>query len=115
MAEQRTPYQQVRQIGYTIGRFGSVANLDEQSTAARKSFETLRRNVRRAQDVLKDYEMLAMEEGTLKQAQLLPKAVKALHTVREGLLKASEYELVGAVEVAQISAEIDELVDRLHK
>ena len=115
MTEQRTPYQQLRQIDYAIGRFGSAANLDEQTTVARKSFEILRRNTRRALDTLKDYEMLELEEDNLKQAKVLPKAVKTLQTLRDSLLKASEYELVGAVDVALMSAEIDELIDRLGK
>jgi len=33
--------------------------------------------------------------------------------LRAGILKASEYDLVGAVDVAQISAQLDELIDRL--
>jgi hypothetical protein len=113
MAES-SPYQQLRQIGFTINRFGVAADLDMQSTAARRSFEALRRNIQRAQDVLKDYEMFELEEDTRKQAQLLPKAVKALQTLRDSLLKASEYDLIGAVDIAQISAEIDELADKLH-
>ena len=111
---ERTPYEQLRQIGFAINRFGAAADLDVQSTAARRSFEVLRRNVLRAQDMLKDYEMFELEDDTLKQAQLLPKVVKALQTLRDSLLKASEYELIGAVDVAQISAEVDELIDKLH-
>jgi hypothetical protein len=110
---ERTPYQQVRQIDFTIGRLGSAANLDEQSTVARKSFETLRRNARRSQDTLKDYEMFELEQDTAKQAKALPKAIHSLQTLRDSLLKASEYDLVGAVDVAQMSAEIDELISRL--
>lgn len=109
-----TPYQQLKQIGFALNRFGAAADLDAQSTAARRSFEALRRNVQRAQDILKDYEMFELEEDTFKQTQILPKAIKALQVLRDSLLKASEYDLIGAVDVAQISAEIDELVDKLH-
>lgn len=111
---ERTPYEQLRQIGFVINRIAIAADIDAQSSAARKSMDTLKRSVRRAQDVLKEYEMLAMEEDTLKQAQVLPKAVKALQIVRESILKASEYELIGAVDVGQICAEVDELIDKLH-
>jgi len=110
MSQHRTPYQQVRQIDYAIGRFGAAINLDEQSPAARKSFEILRRNSRRSLDVLKDYEMLELEEDILKQAKALPKAVKSLSVLRESLLKASEYDLISAIDVAQLSVEIDELI-----
>jgi hypothetical protein len=113
VAEQ-TPYQRLRQIGFAINRFGAAADLDAQSAPARRSFEALRRSVRRAQDMLKDYEMFELEEDTLKQARLLPETVKALQALRDNLLKASEYELIGAVDVGQISAEIDELIDKLH-
>lgn len=110
----RSPYEQLKQIGFAVNRFGAAADWDEQGTAARRSFEVLRRNVQRAQDVLKDYEMLELEEDTHKQAQLLPKVTKSLHTVRDSLLKVSEYELIGAIDVAQISVEIDELIDKFH-
>jgi hypothetical protein len=111
---ERNPYQQLRQIDYAINRFGMAANLDEQPNNARRAFDGLRQSARKSLAVLKDYEMLELEEDTRKQAALLPKAVKSLGSLRDSLLKASEYELVGAVDVAQMSAEIDELIDRLH-
>jgi hypothetical protein len=110
----RSPYEQLRQVGFAVNRFGAATDWDMQSAAARHSFEVLRRNVRRAQDVLKDYEMFELEEDIRKQAQLLPKVTKSLHSVRDSLLKVSEYELIGAVDVAQISVGIDELIDKYH-
>lgn len=111
---ERSPYEQLRQVGFSVNRFGAAVDWDMQSTAARRSFEGLRRNVQHAQDTLKDYEMFELEEDTAKQARLLPKAIKCLQAVRDSLLKVSEYDLIGAVDVAQISVEIDELIDKLH-
>jgi hypothetical protein len=111
---ERSPYQQIRQIDFAINRFGMDANLDSQSNVARRSFDALRRSSKASLAILKDYEMLELEEDTRKQMLALPKAVASLGKLRDSLLKASEYELVGAVDVAQMSAEIDELIDRLH-
>jgi hypothetical protein len=108
-----TPYQQLRQIGFSINRVGMSINQDGYGITERRAFEALRRNVRSAQDTLKDYEVTEIEEDLALQARLLPKAIKALERVRESLLKASEYDLIGAVDTAQISAELDELIDRL--
>jgi hypothetical protein len=110
---ERSPYQQLRQLGYAINRFGNDADLDRQPIQARRSFDVLKRNVRSAQDRLKDYENAEFEQDVKLQIQVLPKAVQALEKTRDSLLKASEFELVGAVDVAHISSELDELIRRL--
>jgi hypothetical protein len=110
----QTPYQQLRQIEASVNRFGNAIDRDAQTAASMRSFEALRRDVRLARDTLKDYEMFELEEDTRKQAKLLPQAIKSLEKVRASLLKASEYELISAIDVAQLSAELDELIDKLH-
>jgi hypothetical protein len=108
-----SPYQQLRRIDFTINGFALAADIDRRSSVERKAFEALRRNARAAQAILKDYEMSEAEEDTRLQLKLLPRAVNGLERMRESLLKASEYDLVGAVDVAQLSAQLDELIDRL--
>lgn len=81
--------------------------------AVHLAFESMQKRARAAQRVLKDYEMSESEEDTRAQLRILPKAVKGLEQLRESLLDASQYDLIGAVDVAQQSAQIDELIDRL--
>lgn len=68
---------------------------------------------RLTQHVLRDYELTTLDEDTAAQLRLLPKAVKSLETLRSYLLIASEYDLVGPVDVAQYSAGLDDLVEKL--
>jgi hypothetical protein len=108
-----SPYHRLKQIGYAINRFGNDADLDRQPAQARRSFDALKRNIRLAQDRLKDYEIAEFEQDVKLQDRVLPKAVQGLEKARESLLKASEYDLIGAVDVAHISSELDELIRRL--
>jgi hypothetical protein len=112
MVEQ-TPYQQLRNFESTVNRLGQAIDFDVHTTAGRRAFESLKREVRVARDMLKDYEMFELEEDLRKQAQLLPRAIKGLEKLRANLLKASEYDLIGAIDVAQLSAQLDELIDKL--
>jgi len=111
MAE-TTPYQQLRQLDFTIKRL-SISNGPDITTAAWRSFEHLKRDMRSALDRMHDYEASALEEDLRMQAKTLPAAIKALEKLRGSLLKASEYDLVSAIQIAQISAELDQLIDRL--
>jgi hypothetical protein len=106
-------YQQLRQVEFMLKGFWRNIDLQELETAARKSLEAVRRQVQLAQAVAKDYEFVESEEDTRAQVRLLPKLVKALEQLRTGILKSSEYDLVGAVDVAQLTSQLDELIDRL--
>lgn len=106
-------YQQLRQIEMVLNRLWGGLDTHELDPAGRKSLETVRRQIRAAQAAARDYELAEYEEDTKAQLKLLPKTVKALEQLRSSILKASEYDLVGAVDVAQISAQLDELIDRL--
>ena len=111
---ERTIYQQLRQLETIIKRLVADIDLQQVTTAGHKSLAALLRSSRAAVERLKDYELSVAEEDLRMQAKTLPQAIKSLQKMRDDLLKASEYELVGAVDVAQISAELEELVDKLH-
>jgi len=109
----QSPYQQVRQLSFILNMLVGQADLELRPNVVIKAVDALKYSARSAQDTLKEYEMFELEEDVRKQAKALPKAIKSLEKLRENLLKASEYEVVGAVDVAQISAELDELIVRL--
>lgn len=113
MTMDRTIYQELRQIEFTLVASWRGLDLQELETPARRSIEAVRRQAQLAQAVAKDYEMSAAEEDTRAQLRLLPKIIKALEQLRSAILKASEYELVGPVDVAQLSALVDDQIDRL--
>ena len=113
MARQST-YQQMRQLDVLVRRWTLPDDsLGSGGTAAQRSLDSLKRSVRAAVDRTRDYELSQAEEDTRMQAKTLPLAIKSLAAVRTDLLKASEYDVVSAVDVAQISAQLDELLDSL--
>lgn len=104
----------MRQLDFTVKRLRIPEDdfLGTEASAVR-ALEGLKRSVGDALHTLRDYELSAVEEDIRLQARILPKAVKSLETLRERLLKASEFNIVGPADVAQISAQLDELVDSL--
>jgi hypothetical protein len=110
---ERSIYQELRQVEFALGSLWGNVELQDLDTPARKALEATRRQVQAAQAVAKDYEFSESEEDTRAQLRLLPKAVKSLEQLRGYILKASEYDLLGAVDVAQLSAQLDTLIDRL--
>lgn len=109
---QTSPYQQIRQLDFTVKRL-AITDRPETTSAAWRSYEALKRSMRMAVDRMHDYEASANEEDVRMQAKTLPPAIESLEKLRASLLKASEYELLSPVEIAQISAQLDELIDRL--
>lgn len=106
-------YQQLRQVEFMLKGFWRNIDLQDLETSSRKSLEVVRQQLQLAQAVAKDYEFVESEEDTRAQVRLLPKVIKALEQLRAGILKSSEYDLVGAVDVAQLTSQLDELTDRL--
>lgn len=105
-----SPYRYLRQLQFFVQGCRPEVTAD---SSVHRAFNSLLGHVQQAQHVLRDYELTEAEEDTRGQLRLLPKVIKSLETVRASLLKASEYELVGAVDVAQYAAGLDELMDRL--
>lgn len=105
-----SPYQQLRRIEFVIQgcRPGQGAE-----RAALKAYDGLLRQVQLTQQAVRDFELAEVKDDVRAQLRALPRVVKALDRVRLALLKASEFDLIGAVDVAQISAQLDEMSDRL--
>ncbi len=109
----QSTYHQLRQIGFVLNGLWNGIDLPALDNGARRALDAVRRHVQTAQAVARDYELLESEEDTRAQLRLLPKAVVSLEQLRAAILKASEYDLIGPVDVAQLSAQLDELIDRL--
>lgn len=106
----RSPYQQLRQVEFLVQGWRPHADA---SRGAHKAYDGLYRRVQLTTAVLRDYELSESEEDTRAQLRTLPKAVKSLEQLRESVLYASEYDLIGVVDVAQLTSQLDELIDRL--
>lgn len=106
-------YQQLRQVEFGLNRLWNGVDAALLEVPARRSLEAVRRHVRQAQALARDYEISEAEEDTRLQIRLLPRLIKGLEQLRIAILKASEYDLIGAVDVAQQTAQLDASIERL--
>ena len=105
-----TPLQQLQQIETAV-RSILMAILDEDLPAAgRRAVREIRQTMVQARKALRDYER---EEDARLQASLLPESITGLEQVRHNILDASQYDVFSAIDVAHVTATIDQLIDRL--
>jgi hypothetical protein len=105
-----TPLQQLQQIE-TFIRGILTAFVDEDlPTAGRRAVQDIRQTMAQARKALRDYER---EEDARQQASLLPESIAGLEQARRNILEASQYDVFSAVDVAHVTAKIDQLTDRL--
>ena len=109
----RSVYTQLRQMENTLNILWRSLDQQELTSAAQRSQGVLRRHLRLAQAISRDYQLSETEQNTQLQLRLLPKLIKELEQVRAAMLKASEYNVIGAVDVAQLSAQLDMLLNQL--
>ena len=106
----RSPLQQFREIEAQLQLLMSGLPLEIAGVPTRKPAELIHRTLEQTHKLLKDYES---EEDLQLQAYLLPTAVKQLELLRKQVLDASQYNVFSAIDVAQLSAELDQLIERL--
>lgn len=110
MTASRSPYYQLRQIEMAVRRVQPDTDVERVVTNA---YAQLQKRIALAVATVRDYERYEVEEDTKAQLRTLPKVIKSIEQVRESILKVSEYDVIGAVDVAQMTAELDELIGRL--
>jgi hypothetical protein len=110
MEEPATPLEQLHQIEMFVRSLLSELTDDELEVAARHAVRDIRQTVANARKFLRDYDR---EEDARLQARILPQCLACLATLRQDILDASQYDVFGAVDVAHLTATIDQLIERL--
>lgn len=108
--EQEAPLKQLGQIARHIRSILNAAAVDMSDASIRKAIQAINKNLEIAQKFLHDYER---EEDAYKQATILPQGIERLENLRKNILDASQYDVFGAVDVAHLTAKIDQLIERL--
>jgi hypothetical protein len=105
-----TPLQQLQQIeAFVRGLLIAIVD-DDLPAAGRRAVREIRQTMAQARKALRDYER---EEDARVQARLLPETFMGLEQVRRNILDASQYDVFSAIDIAHLSAKIDQLMDRL--
>src|SRR6267154_1747478 len=99
-----TPSGQVKQVDNHINMILREVNMRQVADREVKLLASLRQNLTDARIYAHDYELSEMREEQLGNAK---QAKKYLEQIRGQILKASEHDIFGPVDVAHLSAQID--------
>jgi hypothetical protein len=106
----RSLFQQAKDVERQIGTILSVYNLDDLIQAERELITTLKHHIIDARLEVRDYEYA---ETRADQTAHAVAGRQYLKTVSQDILKSSEFGLFSAVDVAQLSGQLDTITDQL--
>jgi len=110
MAENQSPYLLTKDLETQLKELLAPIDLFELERAPRKGLTDLNRQIVDARLDARDYELSETREEQLQNAR---QARKRLEHVRKDILTASEYNIFSAIDVAQLSANVEHIIERL--
>lgn len=105
-----SPYLLTQKLAVQIGSMVSSIDVYELDIAPRKAMTDLRDRIADARLDVRDYELSETRDEQLKCAQA---SKKRLARARKDILAASEYGLFAPADVAQLTSNIDHIIERL--
>jgi len=104
----KSPFLRIKQLeGHINGKLRPIDVYSRSATEQRVIAELKRELVDTRLDI-RDYELSETRNEQLKNAK---NAHKRIDTLRAQILAASEYDLFGAVDVAHLTAQLDQIAD----
>jgi hypothetical protein len=101
-----SPADLVRQIETQVNLIMRQVDLRQINEKGRKAIAELRQDLTDAKTYTNDYQLSEMRDEQLDNAK---KAKQFLEKARQCILRASEFNVFGAVDVAHLTAQIDQL------
>ena len=101
-----TPAALVKQVDTQVNSILRKTNWDAVNDKARKAVAELRQNLTDAKVYAQDYELSEMRDEQLDNAR---QAKKYLDQARQQILRASEFDMFGPVDVAHLTAQIEQV------
>jgi hypothetical protein len=105
-----SPFLLTKELESALNNTLAAIDVYELDAAPRKIATNLRRCITDARLDVRDYELSETRDEQLAHAQ---EAKKRLHKVRKDILSASEYNIFSSVDVAQLTANIEQIIERL--
>jgi ribosome-binding factor A len=105
-----SPAISVKRIDGQLNTIIRGINWEKINEKGRKAVAELRQDLANARVYAQDYELSEMREEQLGNAK---KAKKYLSRGRAAILRASEFDVFSAIDVAHLSAQIDQLIGDL--
>jgi hypothetical protein len=104
------PAAAVKQVDNQINMILRAVNYRQLAAREVKLLAGLTQNLSDARIYAHDYEVSEMREEQLDNAK---KAKKYLNQARAAILRASEFDIFGAVDVAHLTAQVDQIIGDL--
>lgn len=101
-----SPSTSVKQIENQVSRILRQTDWQQVSDKGRKAVNELHQDLADAKIYVSDYELSEMREEQVDNAK---KAKKYLDKSRQAILRASEFDVFGPIDVAHLTAQIDQL------
>ncbi|HEY5806098.1 MAG TPA: hypothetical protein VIS56_01780 [Candidatus Saccharimonadales bacterium] len=105
--EETSPFKLAKDISAHVARLVSGLDIDSLPLNVRETVMTLKAQ---ATDIRLDVRDYGMAETREDQQRLAKEAVERLESIQATILKASEYNLLSAADVAQLSAQLQQLI-----
>jgi hypothetical protein len=105
-----SPLGRIRSLETQVRAVISQLDIGELPKEERAVVTKLRNDLIDAKLDIRDYEF---SDTRAEQQKYGRQAVKRLESIRAGILAASEYNVFNAVDVAQISAQIEQIIDEV--
>ena len=110
MVDYESPFGLAKNIGAQIAHLLSTYDVDSLPLEQREAVRLLKNQ---AADMRLDIRDYGMAETRAQQQQLAKEVTERLEQLQATILKISEYNLVSAVDVAQLSAQLQQLISVL--
>jgi hypothetical protein len=105
-----SPSRRIKQLDAQISNILRKFDLRKLNAKEREVLDRLQQNLVDSRIYTTDYELSETRDGQLKNAK---NAKKWLEQARKNILSASEFDIFGAVDVAHLSAQIDQIISEL--
>ena len=106
MAETRSPFVLTSRLVTFVGPLLAAIDIDMLSHAERRNVARMKQLLVDARLDVRDYEL---SETRVEQVEKAVAAKNRLDELRRDILRASEHNMFSAIDVAQISAQIDQI------
>ena len=106
-----SPAAAAKQIEGQVNRTLRQQDWSEVTEKGRQAVLELQQSLADAKTYTQDYELSEMRDEQLENAK---KAKKYLRHARQQILRASEFNVFGPIDVAHLSAQIDQLIGELN-
>jgi len=105
-----SPFLLIKSLETQLSRVLSAIDVFDLPMAEQKLIIGLKTELTDARLDIRDYELSETRNAQLGKAR---DAKKRLEKIRKGILAASEYNVFGAADVAQVSAQLEQIIENL--